>query len=220
MNKYAEVMVLVEGPTEQKFVKELLGPYLNQNGVYLKAPILDKPGQKGGDVKFARAKNDIGKLLKQRADICVTLLVDYYGIKADWPGYEESKRQNSHAEKARVMNEATAAAVQTLFPEQNPAERFIPYVSMHELEALYFSAPDILAGKLGVEKKKIDEILQTCGEPEKVNDSTTTAPSKRLEKLSDRFKKTSTGIAIAKDIGISAMRKSCPCSMTGYASWS
>ena len=40
----------------------------------------------------------------------------------------------------------------------------------------------------------------------KINDNSTTAPSKRLEGLSDRFKKTSTGIAIAKGIGIPKMR--------------
>jgi hypothetical protein len=48
-----------------------------------------------------------------------------------------------------------------------------------------------------VQQRKIEEILEECGEPEKINDHTTTAPSKRLEKLSDWFKKTSTGIAIA-----------------------
>ena len=83
-------------------------------------------------------------------------------------------------------------------------------MSMHELEALYFSDPARLADKLGVTHEKIDAIVAACGEPENINDSQETAPSKRLSKLFGRFKKTTTGIAIAKDIGIARMRAACP----------
>ena len=210
MNRFAEVVVIVEGPTEQRFVKQLLAPYMGERGVFLTSIILDKPGQKGGDVKFVRARNDIGRHLKQRTDTWVTLLVDYYGIGTDWPGYAASKRQNNHTGKADVMNRATAEEVEKLFPGQNPAGRFIPYVSMHEIEALYFSDPACLSEKLGVEQLHFDAILKECGEPENINDNSTTAPSKRLQALSPRFKKTSTGITIAAEIGIGKMRKACP----------
>jgi hypothetical protein len=210
MNSCVEVVVLVEGPTEQRFVKDLLVPFLANKSVFLTPIIIDKPGEKGGDVKFARAKNDIEKHLKQRHDTWITLLVDYYGIRGDWPGYDESKRQADHVRKAEVMNQATAAEVQRLFHDQNPERRFIPYVSMHEIEALYFSDPACLAGKIGVSQREIDAILAECGEPERINDNSQTAPSKRLEALSDRFKKTSTGIAIAQGIGIHKMREACP----------
>ncbi len=210
MSSYAEVVVLVEGPTEESFVKQILAPYMMGRGVYLTPIILNKPGEKGGDVKFARARNDIRKHLKQRKDTWITLLVDYYGIRGDWPGYAESKRQTDHTRKSDIMNKATAEQVQHLFPEKNQAIRFIPYVSMHEIEALYFSDPACLAEKLGVAQRHIDAILAEYKEPERINDHCTTAPSKRLLALSDRFKKTSTGIAIAEEIGIGKMRKACP----------
>jgi hypothetical protein len=210
MNRYAEVVVLVEGATEQRFVKQVLGPYMADRGIYMTSIILSKPGQKGGDVKFARARNDIEKHLKQRRDTRVTLLVDYYGIRGDWPGYAVSKLQADHKRKAQIMNDATATEVQHLFPGQNSATRFIPYVSMHEMEALYFSDPACLANVLGVSRKKVDKILSECGEPEKINDHNQTAPSKRLEALSDHFKKTSTGIMIASEIGVPKMRTACP----------
>lgn len=209
MSSYAEVVVLVEGPTEQRLVKQVLSPYMADKRVFLTPIILDKPGEKGGDVKFARAKNDIEKHLKQRNDTWITLLVDYYGIKSDWPGYAESKRQTEHTNKAATMNEATATKVQTLFPELNQNRRFIPYVSMYEIEALYFSDPACLAEKIGVDQEVIAAILAEYKEPEKINDSSTTAPSKRLKALSERFKKTSTGIAIATEIGIPKMRSAC-----------
>ena len=210
MSSVVEVVVLVEGPTEQRFVKQVLGPYLADRCVCLTPIILDKPGEKGGDVKFARAQNDIERHLKQRSDTVVTLLVDYYGIRSDWPGYVESKQQTTHTRKYEVMTRATADEVQALFSAQNPSRRFIPYVSMHETEALYFSDPVCLAEKLGVDPSRVEAILSECGEPEKINNHYETKPSKRLEDLSSRFKKTSTGIALATEIGIPKMREACP----------
>ena len=210
MSSYAEVVVLVEGQTEQQFIKELLAPYMVDRGVYLTPIIFYKPGEKGGDVKFARAINDIEKHLKQRHDTWVTLLVDYYGIKSDWPGYDESKRQIDHVKKTDILCQATADEVERVFSEQNQNRRFIPYFSMYEIEALYFSDPACLAERLGVSQQRIDEILTECGEPEKINDNSATAPSKRIERLSIRFKKTSTGIAIAREMGIPKMRDACP----------
>lgn len=210
MNNYATVVVITEGPTEQSFVKEILCPYMEPRGVLLTPVILHKPGVNGGDVKFARARNDIERFLKQRSDTYLTLLVDYYGIGNDWPGYADAKRQASHTRKAEVINAATAEAVSNLFPEQNPHQRFIPYVSMHEIEALFFSDPSTLAEKLGVQQTSVDDILDQCGEPEKINDSHDTAPSKRLHALNGRYKKTVTGIALARAIGIPKMRSACP----------
>jgi hypothetical protein len=210
MSSFAEVIVLVEGPTEQRFIKELLVPYLGEKGICLTPVVLDKPGEKGGDVKFARAKNDIERHLKQRHDTYLTLMVDYYGIRGDWPGLEESRLQHDPFQKAKIMNERTADEVKRLFPKQFPEKRLIPYVSMHEIEALYFSNPNALARILGVSQSLVDDILRECGCPEKINDNRATAPSKRLGMLSGRFKKTSTGIAIAREIGIDAMRKACP----------
>ncbi|NLG15218.1 MAG: DUF4276 family protein [Lentisphaerae bacterium] len=211
-NNYVTVVVITEGPSELEFVKNLLNPYLAEQGILLTPTILRKPGESGGDVKFARVRNDIEMHLKQRPDTFLTFLVDYYGIKSDWPGYTESRQQSIHTHKAEIINLATAKEVKRLFPKLNPTRRFIPYVSMHELEALYFSDPACLAEKLGARQADIDAILAQCGEPENINDNPDTAPSKRLENLRKRtgFKKTSTGIAIAQAIGISKMRSKCP----------
>lgn len=210
MSDFAEVIVIVEGPTEQLFVKELLGPYIARKNVFLTPIILDKPGQKGGDVKFARAKNDIGLHLKQRGDTWVTLMVDYYGIRSDWPGLQEARQKSDPGAKAETINKATLTEVEQLFSEYTRGSRFIPYVSMHEFEALYFSAPEVLASEIGVTLEVVSSILEECGEAEAINDSPNTSPSHRLRKLSPRFKKTTTGIAIAKKVGLERMRESCP----------
>ena len=200
MSNYAEVVVLVEGPTEQRFVKQILAPELASR-VFLTPIILDKPGEKGGDVKFARAKNDIGRHLKQRSDTWVTLLVDYYGIRNDWPGYFDAVSKLTGSQKEEVICRATAAEVNRLYPELNTGKRFIPYFSMHEIEALYFSDPSVLADRLNVRQSLVEAILDECGSPEQIDNSPLTAPSKRLEALCPRFKKTTTGITIAGSIG-------------------
>jgi hypothetical protein len=57
----------------------------SKNTQVIVATQITKPGQKGGDVRFERVKKDLGMHLKQRPDTYVTLFVDYYGIKSDWP---------------------------------------------------------------------------------------------------------------------------------------
>lgn len=213
MNKYIEVVAIVEGPTEQIFIREILSPYLAENNIIITPIIITKPGQKGGDVKFSRAKNDIERHLKQRQDTYLTFFIDYYEIKQDWPGVdlnENERKTLSVAQKAKRVNDSTTEKVNDLFGEYRSDKRFIPYIAMYEFEALLFSDSQILANKLNVAKSIIDAILNDCQEPENINDSPDTAPSKRLEQLSNRFKKTTTGIAIAKEIGVTKIRAQCP----------
>lgn len=210
MSEYIEVIVLVEGKTEEIFINKLLRPHLIQTNIFITPIIISKKGEKGGDVKFDRVKNDIGTHLKQRSNTFLSLFIDYYGLKNDWPGLEEAKKQKSQADKAQKINEHTKNKVGSLFEDQRPNERFIPYIAMHEFEALLFADPQILSEHLHVAQTNIERILEKCGEPENINDSPQTAPSKRLEQLSARFKKTITGIAIAEAIGISKIRETCP----------
>lgn len=210
MSNIIEIVAIVEGKTEEIFIKSMVTPYLAGQSIFMTPIIVSKPGQKGGDVKFARVKNDIELHLKQRRDTFLTLFVDYYGIKSDWPGLDDAKRQALPGCKAEKINTATKDRVIELFADCRADRRFIPFIAMHEFEALLFSDPQILADQLGVHKSVIDEILNECGEPENIDDSPVTAPSKRLEQLSGRFKKTATGIAIAKAIGLDEMRVRCP----------
>ncbi|MEE4355322.1 MAG: DUF4276 family protein, partial [Desulfococcaceae bacterium] len=148
--------------------------------------------------------------LKQRADTFVTLFVDYYGIRNDWPGLDDAKKQTTPFRKANSINTATKMQVNHLFSSYNSEKRFIPYIAMHEFEAMLFSRPEILADQLQVPPAKIKKILRECGEPENIDDNPHSAPSKRLENLSARFKKITTGIAIAEAAGLIKIRKQCP----------
>lgn len=211
MSDYIEVMAIVEGKTEQVFVEKVLKPYLAEKMIFIKATQASKPGQKGGDVKFSRVINDIRDHLKQRNDTYVTTLVDYYGIK-EWPGLDSLAQNLTPYQIADHLNAETKHQVVTEFANQQAERRFIPYIAVHEFEALLFSDSAILASELGVDEDQVKNVLAECGEPEAINNGKETAPSKRLDNWSPngKFAKTTAGIAIAQQIGITQMREQCP----------
>ncbi len=202
-----EIIILVEGKTEKFFIKQIMAPYLAEKNIFAIPTILSKPGEKGGDVRFARAKKDIELHLKQRQDTYITTLIDYYGVK-EWPGYEESKKSIDFRQKSKVFCDCTLEKVSNLFEEHNVKRRFIPYVSMYEFEALLFSDIEILASNLNIQRQKIEDSIQELL-PEQINDNKETAPSKRLKSFSENYTKISCGLDIAKNIGIQKMRDKC-----------
>ncbi|WP_340621527.1 DUF4276 family protein [Xenorhabdus siamensis] len=211
MSNYIEVMAIVEGKTEQIFVEKILQPYLAEKMIFISATQVSKPGQKGGDVRFSRVKKDIEMHLKQRPDTYVTTFIDYYGTH-EWPGLETLNRQWEPKKIAEHLHRSTQNKIHQLLSAQRADERFIPYIVMHEFEALLFSDKEILANELNIHVQEVEQVLRECGEPESINNSPQTAPSKRLEKWSANgtFGKTTTGIAIAEKTGIPKMREKCP----------
>jgi hypothetical protein len=211
MSDYIEIIAIVEGKTEQIFIEKILAPYLGHKNIGIHATQVSKPGQKGGDVRFSRVKRDLEIHLKQRPDTYVTTFIDYYGTK-EWPGLDLVPSQAFPAQIAQTINEATQAQVVLLFSGQQAERRFIPFVAVHEFEALLFSDAGILADQLGIDETKIVTVLSECGSPEAINNNPLTAPSKRLDVWSNngKFLKTTMGITIAKQIGIEKMRSECP----------
>ncbi|ABK44087.1 conserved hypothetical protein [Magnetococcus marinus MC-1] len=211
MSDFIEVYALVEGKTEQLFIEKILAPYLGCKEIYMHAQQCSKPGQKGGDVRFSRVKGDLGIHLKQRPDTYVTTLIDYYGTK-EWPGLDDVPAQAPPAVIAQTINEATKLEVFSLFAAQQVERRFIPFVAVHEFEALLFSDAAILAKYLGKDVSVVSKVISACGSPEAINNSPQTAPSKRLDDWcgTRKFLKTTTGISVAEEIGIDKIRQKCP----------
>ncbi|MCH7225658.1 DUF4276 family protein [Haloferula sp. A504] len=211
MSEPVYVAVICEGPTERMFVEEILAPHFQTLGIYMTPTILTKKGENGGDVKYSRLYHDLQTHLRQGHNRCVTTLLDFYGLKDHWPGYEEAKRETAPSAKQTMLSDAVKETANRTLEEWRSFERFLPHFVMHEIEALYFSCPETLADKLGVEPGVVQAIVTECGEPEAINHERDTSPSHRLDGLaSGHFRKTSTGIAIAKEIGLSKMREVCP----------
>jgi len=88
------VLILVEGQTEERFVKGVLGPAFFSRELFFHATILvtkrvkDGPNFKGGVTTFAKFRNDAQRLLNSAGDALVTTMVDYYRLPADFPGMD------------------------------------------------------------------------------------------------------------------------------------
>lgn len=210
-----EIYIVVEGQTEQTFVRDVLAPQMVSDCIYLYPVLIGKPGHKGGDIRFDRAKRDIGNLLKQRNDIFVSTMFDYFRIDADWPGRSEASRKGQSgakltaAEKAEILEKATHDEIMHAFPEYGSEKRFVPYIEMHEFEALLFSDVDILAERSGIHSSELIRILNQYANPEEINDDPVKSPSKRLESLITGYRKVAMGKNIAEAIGIQTLRKQC-----------
>ena len=212
MSKPVNVMIVGEGASEQNFVDQVLAPYLAVKGIYLRATQISKKGEKGGDVKFSRARRDVINFLKQREDLIVSTFVDYYGVK-EWPGLEDVRDLYEPTPDviAKIMNDDAVSDVRAELPNVQVDRRYVPFTAVHEFEALLFSDAEILSRELGIDITLIRNALAECGSPERINNHPETSPSNRLIAWSNgHYSKASRGIVIAGKIGIEKMRGQCP----------
>ena len=80
------VIVVVEGPTERRFIQEVLAPELWNVQVSVTAALLGKPGHKGGNTNYARLRADIVRLLRQDDQVYCSTMLDLYGLGKGLPG--------------------------------------------------------------------------------------------------------------------------------------
>lgn len=211
-----EIYNVVEGQTEQTFIREVLAPYLGIKGIYMHPVLIGMPGHKGGDVRFDRAKADISRLLRQRKNIYVTTMFDFFRINKDWPGMNEIKRKIEQGniinidQKYKILEEQMKTKINDLYPGEDHCQRFIPYIQMHEFEALLFCDAKILADKAEIKQSIIETILSKYTNPEEINHEPENAPSKQLEKHNPAYRKVASGTSISREIGIETIRLKCP----------
>jgi hypothetical protein len=212
----SRVIAFVEGQTEQGFVRDVLAPFLAVKNVYMTARLVGKPGHKGGDCRYARAKQDILLLLRQEHDTVVTTMFDFYALPDSWPGRNEA-RQAPFDRKAGIVEAAVKTDIVEELGSSFDESRFHPYLQMHEFEALLFSQPATICAVLrsAGKEEEIQAIRDKFQNPEKINDNAATAPSKRLEQVFADYRKRIHGLIAAQRIGIDVMRNDCP----HFAEW-
>jgi hypothetical protein len=98
--------------------------------------------------------------------------------------------------------------------------RFIPYIQLHEFEALLFSNKQIFDDSFTEDEfndyAHLVEVFNTFDNPEDINNNKETAPSKRLQRIIKGYKsekenlKVFYGTLLAQAIGLNAIRAKCP----------
>jgi len=204
------VHVLVEGDTEETFVRDVLAPHLASYEIYLLPRKLGKKQHKRGICRYPLAQREILITLKQDMQAFCTTMFDYYGMPPDWPKRREA-RQKPCVEKSIMVEDGMLADISSQLGGGFNCSRFVPYVQMHEFEALLFSDPKALAEVLELaDDMPIRRITGQFKSPEEINDSQHTAPSKRILGLKPHYAKVTDGIRISQKIGLKVMRDQCP----------
>ena len=215
----SRLLVHVEGETEETFVNELLRPYLYDRGYSeVSARLMGNARQRsrrGGIKGWADVRKDILGHLRQDTGRLVTTMVDYYGLPQSgnktWPG-RRTANGVAFAQKAKTVEDALLADIcQGMRDTFNPV-RFIPYVMMHEFEAMLFSDCEGFGRGIGREDfvPHLQTIRDQFASPEEIDDSPHTSPSKRVEHLMPNYQKPLMGNLAALEIGIHAICRECP----------
>jgi hypothetical protein len=201
------VYLLVEGQTEEAFVRELLEPHYARLGMYL-TPIIVRtsPGHKGGVVSYAKIKPQLQRLCSHDDGAYVSTMIDLYALPQDFPGKVDAAYPvNGNGHQKAAFLEASLA-------QDIDQANLIPNLMVHEFEALLFVEPRKFAEWTDGYKTVITlgDQVQKYATPEDINDSPESAPSKRILKAMPTYQKTFHGPLIACEIGLDAMRKACP----------
>ena len=199
--------IVVEGQSEQEFIKSTLSPYLAGKGIFSVTPILIKTSKhgRGGHVNATHLTNTINGLLKETQDtqIIVTTFIDLFRIPTNMPGYDNAQLLSNSIAQVEYLEGCLAEAIGD--------RRFYPYIQRHEFEALVFSS------NIGFEKyfsedqaSRTEVIVNSFNNPEDINSSPESSPSKRILAIVPDYDKVLFGNLLVLEIGIDVILSRCP----------
>ncbi|MFW6046848.1 MAG: DUF4276 family protein [Candidatus Woesearchaeota archaeon] len=205
----AQVFLIVEGPSEEKFYKEIFADYFNPNHFFEVTIIPNKKNaysrqKKGGSVSYDKTLQSIKRFLSE-ASHCdyVILILDYYGLHETFlEGYTGTDE----------LEHKTNYIIERLkYEVNNPRFRF--FLQVHEFEAFLFSDVQKIADHF--QKSDLESYFKAIldsfdNNPELINNSKETAPSQRIYNQIPNFGKILDGNSIARKIGIQKIRDQCP----------
>lgn len=208
--------VLCEGQTELRFASKVLATYLVVKGIVVLPQLLitsRKKNARGGVLSYQQAKRDLTFMIRGARDNeqevhYFTSMFDLYALPDDFPGF---------AEASALKDYSQAAKLEEAFGKDVNCYKFIPYIQLHEFEALVLCNIDGLKDIYPNASEKLielkNEVMTQYGDNmELVDNSAETAPSKRIIKaLKDEYHydKPKSGTEITDKIGIDTLRTKC-----------
>lgn len=207
-------LILVEGQTEETFVREILRDHLQAYSLWV-TPILintrivkDGPNFKGGVRSYGQIKQDLLRLCRDTDALIITTLLDYYGLPKDFPGFDEARAFRSARERVEHLEHH--------FRRDIADARFLPHLVLHEFEAWLFSDLEASGRVLaGGNLSSLVEARSSVASPEEIDDGPKTAPSKRILTCYPGYSKPLDGPLAVLEIGLPRIRAECP----HFAGW-
>ena len=215
--------ITAEGQTEELFVNQILANHLGSFDISTDVRCVmtsrDKRRQdrifRGGMTNYAKAKNDILQWLKEEihnTDVFFTTMFDFYALPDDFPCYKEATKVTDPDQQVKIIEDA--------FKEDIGDGRFIPYIQLHEYEALLLSKPQAFEIEYFDQKSGIRELtslIKSIPNPELIDGGKNTSPSKRIIKVFPNYgdNKPVIGAMVAQEIGLEHMLRTC----SHFAEW-
>lgn len=193
----SKVLILVEGFTEERFVKDILEPYFEPKGIFV------IPRNLKGVGSYTIIRDEVNKLLHDSSASIVTTMIDLYRIPSDFPQKHTLTRAHTGIQKVAILEDG--------FTQDIGKDRFLSYLQLHEFEALLFSDVSMFSklSDVGNKIKFFEKIVQEIKNPEDINDLPNTSPAERIKKILPHYTKDIFGIIVAKSIGLEKMREKC-----------
>ncbi len=208
--------LVVEGQTEETFVNQVLVPHLADRGIYANCHcVTTSRGRhrfhRGGMVNYQHIGNDLRIWMAQDQDAWFSTFIDLYALPANFPGFDEAKKLTGY-QRVIALEKAWAADVSD--------DRFVPFIALHEFEALLLTDPQAFAREFPDDNVAVEALVGLCAgfeSPELINDRPEMAPSQQIIKHLPAYEglKSSAGPLIAEAIGLATIRARCP----HFAAW-
>ncbi|MGA7722082.1 MAG: DUF4276 family protein [Ignavibacteriaceae bacterium] len=184
-----KVLILVEGFTEEGFIKKVLGPYLFTKNIFLIPTIIKTkreisgPDYKGGVNSYNQVTRDLLPLLNDTSADIVTTMIDYYALPNDFPGYIDRPAGTCY-KRVEFMEEQFSLNINRT--------KFLPYLQLHEFEALIFASEETISAAFIYVPSKlslVSAVNNSFASPEEINEDPSLAPSKRLKNIFPDYEK-------------------------------
>ena len=205
-----KVLVLVEGQTEETFVRDVLGRHFQSRDICFASTLVvtkrvkDGPNFKGGVTSWERVAGDLRRLFRDTSAAAITTMIDYYGLPSDFPGMN-SRRVGSPQSRVEHVEAAMASALGHV--------GFIPYLSLHEFEALVFASLDHASWVFNHDSHVLGALrqqLMSVTTAEDINEQPPTAPSRRIINAFPPYQKVLHGPMAVESSGLDVLRQACP----------
>lgn len=203
--------ILAEGPSEERFIRLVLQPHMLASGRFTSFSSVTTSRDasrgkfSGGAVPFPRFQKEVQNLLR-RPDLLVTTMLDLFRLPESFPGVATASAK-SGARRAEAIEQALAESI--------GSDRFMPYLQVHEFEALLFADVEaieqVLKTKYAQRTKgpeQLRSLATTFSCPEDINGQL--PPSYRLKQLFPGYGKTSDGPLVFQRIPLATVRQACP----------
>jgi hypothetical protein len=138
----------VEGQTEWAFVNAVIAPHL-KDGFHVLADVrmvstCRRKGKRGGMTSYQRVKNDILRWMAAchpPQGYFFTTMFDLYALPTDFPEFGAARRASDPLERVRMLEDGLCNDFRSRWDPTAPPLQLIPYVQLHEFEALLFADP-------------------------------------------------------------------------------